>query len=190
MAEAVITRIVVFDDALYHGNGDVVKWCTKITNRFADEARHYAPVRSGELVAGISGATHTIGRRQVEGIIESRAPHTMYVLRGTTGPIMTNKGWANPNGAWTQVWGWAKQGGGFTKNKGESAPGARRRQFPVRVKGYWMHVPATDDGGFKGGFFTEVSGQDANNFLLKAWRATARNHRAIRGPVPSFILTP
>lgn len=164
-----ITRVVVFDQYLYHGKGDVYQWCRKITTRFGREARHYAPVRSGELREGISTDTSQVGVRQVQGVISSSAPHTMYVLKGTTGPIMSNKHWANPTGGTVELW----------KGKGKD-----RKRVRVRQKGHYMHLP--EGNGFDSHFTMEVDGQQANNFLLKAWRGTARDHRAIRGVVSPF----
>lgn len=179
MARATLSRVVVFDQGLYHGNGDVIEWCRKITAKFTAEAIRYAPVRSGELVSGISGSVNHVGERQVEGIIKSVAPHTMYVLRGTKGPISTAKYKADPGGATLMLW----------KDVKDPHTGrTRRRKVPVRQKGFYMRIPASEFG--PAFFATEVSGQRANNFLLLAWRATARNHRAIRGPVPQFITNP
>ncbi len=106
MAEAKVEllKTVVFDQGLYHGNGDVIQWCRKITAKFTLEAKRYAPVRTGELVEGISGTVRHVGLRQVEGIIESKAPHTMFVLRGTTGPISTQKFKDDPEGAVIHLW--------------------------------------------------------------------------------------
>lgn len=152
MAGAVVTRVVVFDQSLYRATGDVGKWCRLITRHFTQHAIEKAPERSGQLRAGISGDSHQIGPRQVQGVIESSAPHTMFVLRGTSSPIMTNAHWDNPSG---------------------------------RGKGHWLRVGAGN--GYNEFYALSVSGQQANNFLEKAWRETARNHRAIRGGVPGFI---
>lgn len=168
---AEIYKVVVFDQGLYHGNGDVYQWCQKITNRFAREAITRAPVRSGELKAGISGSTSQIGERQVQGIIESSAPHTKYVIHGTTGPIMSNKGWA----AYSS--GKMVGSGLIWMGKGKD-----RKQKVGYFKGHWMRLPA--DNGFGTKYKTMVSGQQPNNFLLSAWRATAADHRAIRGAIP------
>lgn len=182
-----ITRIVIFDQGLYHGNGDVIAWMRKITAKFAAEAILAAPVRSGELRAGIDGSVRFLGQRQLEGAIRSRARHTMYVLRGTTGPISTNRYFANPSGATRLVWGYTNIVTGKVTRK-SPGPGARRKQHPVGVKGYWMKIPA--EHGFPTFYATEVSGQAAQNFLLEAWIKTARNHKALRGPIPAFIAHP
>lgn len=163
-------KVVVFDERLYHAHGEVYDWCHKITTAFTAFAVHYAPVRSGRLVAGIHGHVRQIGPRQVQGTIESTAPHTFYVLRGTKGPIMTDQAFANPGGATKVVHG----PDGFERT--------------VRVPGYWMPIPAW--GGYRKRYAVSVSGQRPNNFLLKAWRATARNHKAIRGVEPDFIRNP
>jgi hypothetical protein len=54
-----------------------------------------------------------------------------------------------------------------------------------------MKLPAYD--GYKSSFQFSVRGQEPNNFLLKAWKATAANHTAIRAPkvtIPSSISAP
>lgn len=178
MAEAILVKTVIFDEGLYRAHGDIGRWVTLITRHFGEHAVRYAPIRSGELKAGIHWSSRQIGTRQVEGAIQSDAPHTLYVLRGTTGPIMTNLQFANPGGARILVWRDIKGKDGIS----------RRQQIPVRVKGHYMPIP--EGLGFDRFFATEVSGQHAQNFLLQAWRATARNHRAIRGVIPTFIGRP
>lgn len=175
MPSAILVRTVVFDQQLYRGNGDVHRWCRKITDRFGREASEAAPVRTGELAEGIITNTRQTGERQVEGTITSTAPHTMYVLRGTTGPIMSNRGWRNrAQGPMKVVW------------KGK---GSKRKQIIIRNKGYMkLNTADAPPGTPIATFKWEVSGQDANNFLATAWARTARDHRAIRGRgVPSFI---
>jgi hypothetical protein len=177
MAEAVITKIVVFDEGMYHGNGLVGRWMNLITDRFGREARHYAPVRSGQLRDGIFSYAHQIGPRQVQGIIESTSPHTMYVLEGTTGPIMSDVGWATQGvGAYRTVTIYRGPGHRFSYTPQEGyTRGTMQRANP----GFFMRIPAW--GGHRTFFALAVSGQAANNFMYRAWRATARDHRAIRG---------
>lgn len=165
------TKVVIFDQHLYRPTGLVGKWMTLVTGHFVEHAKHYAPERTGELREGISGGTQQVGERQVEGHISSSAPHTMYVLKGTTGPIMSNTRWASGGAPATGVeW---------------RGKGSARKQVRFRKKGFWLKLPEDEWGD--GGFYSEVSGQEANNFLLKAWAATARNHRAIRGVSSGFI---
>lgn len=184
MPSARVTKVVVFDERLYHGNGDVFKWCALITTHFTNHARRYAPVRSGELMEGISGDTKQVGIRQVQGTITSTAPHTMYVLRGTQTPIRTTRGHANPEGGFVTLWGSINpQTGRFTTRY---IRGQRRFQKRIPVSGYWLNV--REGGGYPRKLLLWVHGQEANNFLARAWRATARNHRAIRHRVPVFLL--
>ena len=163
----VLSNVVVNSGALFRGRGDVKVWTDRVTDRFGNEARKYAPSRTGELRSKITTSTKTVGPRQVEGLIASRAKHTMYVLRGTTGPIMSDVVWA------------------------AGALDALRRDpntgfYPA---GTFMPLPA--HAGFAARLALTVDGQKANNFLERAWRGTARDHRALRGKaVPSFILSP
>lgn len=187
-----LSTVVVFDQRLYmRPDGMVFSWCQKVTNRFGTEAVGYAPVRTGELKAGIHWNTIQTGERQVVGRIGSTANHTMFVLRGTgtpgkgrDGSIYTTRGFANPSGSVVTLWGVVDP----KTNKFSRTGKGRRERHQVRVKGYWMVLPAWEH--FKRGWADEVSGQEPNNFLLKAWRATARNHKALRGSVPSWISHP
>lgn len=186
MAQATVTEVVVFTDKLYRGNGDVIKWCRKITNRFGFEVKRAVPVREGTLWEGIHWSTRRTGRKQVAGTLVSEAKHTLYVLRGTTGPISTNKFWANPGGAERLLW----------KNITTAGGKKVRKQIWVRQKGYYMPIPDIDTWVFaplagQGHWATEVEGQSAQNFLVKAWVRTSYDHRALRGRrIPTFIRKP
>lgn len=186
MAQAVLVKTVIFDQDLYKSGHMVNRWLGLMTSRFAEHARHYAPERTGRLREGISGEHRQVGERQVEGTIESTAPYTMYVLRGTTGPIMTRKAFANPGGATVTLWGSIDPA--TKKFTRRNIKGARRVQREVRVKGYYLKIPAYGD--YEKFFALSVDGQEAQNFLVEAWRATARNHRSIRGAIPTFITNP
>lgn len=95
MAVAVIRSVVIVDDSMYHGKGIVIRWVGIVTRKFARDARLFAPMRSGRLKAGIrAGTPRNPFRKVVQGTISSSAPHTMYVLKGTHGPIMSNALWA------------------------------------------------------------------------------------------------
>jgi hypothetical protein len=152
MAKAIVTKVVVFDERLYHGHGDVKKWVDLITRHFWEHAVAYAPEREGRLKAGIIHETSQIGVRQVLGQVTSTAPYTMFVLRGTGLPGKGQAGYI------------------FPKN-------GRLLRFGASG-GY---------GPFVGPY---VHGQKSDNFFERAWRATARNHRSIRGSVPLFIREP
>jgi hypothetical protein len=121
-----------------------------------------APVRSGELKAGIHGDTTAIGPKLMQGAAYSDSPHTGYVIHGTHGPIMSNGLWRN---------GGVPRYTTSVNNRGRTVrhlvPGQRL------AVGRNLYPPVRH-------MFT-VSGQTANNFLERAWRATARNHRSIRG---------
>lgn len=191
---AVLVKTVVFDRDLYKPGHLVHRWTTLVTTHFTEHARVAAPKRTGEMAAGINGDTHQVGDRQVEGTIESPAPYTMYVIRGTgfptkgrEGRIYTTLGFGRRDGhGVVYLWGYKDPATGKFSRSG----GARseRRRYAVRLKGHWMVLPP--GGGFSKGWAFQVSGQEPNNFLAVAWRRTARNHRAIRGRMPSWISSP
>ena len=197
MPVAVIYRVDTFTQGMFRGHGDVKVWMDRITKTFERHALHYAPERSGELRAGISSYSYTSGAHEVRAAIVSSAPHTMYVLRGTgypgkgkAGYIYTTKGFVtrNQDDAYVTLWGIDRGDGTFSR-RGKG----RREQHQVRKKGYWLKLPADEEAGYKAGFRFRVHGQSANNFLLKAWKATASNHTAIRAPkvmIPGGISSP
>jgi hypothetical protein len=206
MAEAVIYRIDTFTQGMFLGRGDVKVWMNNIGRDFATHAKHYAPVDTGELVAGISHYEYTSGAHEVRGAIVSSAPHTMYVLRGTgypvkghAGYIYTTKGFItrNEDDAYVTLWGVQPDPKTkFTRYGGNRGKGPRewaRRQIKVRKKGYWLHLEGGGPEDWPARYKFKVRGQDPNNFLLKAWRRTASNHTAIRAPkvmLPGQISTP
>jgi hypothetical protein len=182
---AELVAVVIFDEVLFKPGGQVHRWMTLVCRHFEEHAQRFAPVRSGELREGIHSEAHPFGLRQMQGTIASEAPHTMYVLKGTTGPIMATKMWNNPGGAYSKLWGSWPKGGKFTRKR---VAGEERRQYSVPNKGYWLAVgkqrlyPPTLIRG-------SVSGQEANNFLFDAWRATARTHPSLRGLAPAAAIT-
>lgn len=190
-AVGVLVKTVVFDQSIYRRYGMAHRWLTSMTNEFTAFAEGYAPVRSGELVEGIHGDTEQVGERQIEGTIASEANHTMFVIAGTTGPIMADKLWAaggDPQAAYALLWGSIDPATGkFTRR---NIPGAMRTVFSVGRKGYWMGVRPTPHSYYaKKTPRMFVAGQEPNNFLAKAWRATARNHSSIRGRIPDDVFT-
>lgn len=186
MVSAHLSAVVIFDETLYKPGGQVHRWMTLLTTHFEEHAIAAAPQRSGDLRAGIHSHAQPVGIRQMEGTIASDAPHTMYVLRGTTGPITNRRMHANPEGAYSDLWGSidpvTKK---FTRRR---IKGVQRKIYTVRNKGYWLAVgrdrlyPPTKIRG-------SVAGQEANNFLFAAWRATARTHPSLRGLAPNATIT-
>jgi hypothetical protein len=169
---------------------------TKITDRFTVEAINAAPMGvTGDLKDGISGSTHQIGPKLVEGMISSSANHTLFVIHGTgfpvkghAGRIWTTKGFEtrDMNDAYVTLWGVQPRGGKFSrKGKGDKSGMGRRRQHRVRRRGYWLRLPFLSKSGGPLLLFS-VRGQESNNFLLVAWSRTARNHSAIRRNRASF----
>jgi hypothetical protein len=161
---------------MYHGNGIVIRWVQRVTRHFARSARHFAPRRSGQLKAGIlPGTPRNPLRKVVKGTIASSAPHTMYVLRGTHGPIMSNALWAvggpDSPAAYRVVW----------RRSGRAKPHAVRvpRKGMQMAVGRNLYPPETP--------MWTVKGQAANNFMLKAWAETATVYPQLRGvpfPIP------
>jgi len=182
---AVVTKLVMFDERMYHGNGIVKNWADKITHTIEAGAIERCPVRSGEMKASISGSAITTGPRQINCTISVGTDHATYVLLGTgfpgkgaAGRIYSRKRWAmgGPGvSAYEELWKDASSRWNPTRN----TPRPTRAKSSVPKKGFFMHLPA--EHGFKGGWYSEVAGQDPNNFLARAAKAASRNHKALRG---------
>lgn len=183
---AELVAVVVFDELLFKPGGQVHRWMTLLCTHFQAHAIAEAPKRSGELKAGIASHAEPFGVKQMRGTIESNAPHSLYVLKGTTGPIVSRKMRDNPEGAYVTLWGSIDpKTKKFTRRR---IKGVQRKPYQVRQQGYWLAVgkerlypPITPRGS--------VAGQDANNFLFRAWRLTARTHPSIRGISPTASIT-
>lgn len=85
--------VVIYDSILFERGRDVRRWAEAVERRFTNNARMKAPSRSGGLRAGIHGRVDREGPKYLTATITSEAEHTMYVLRGTTGPIMSDGAW-------------------------------------------------------------------------------------------------
>lgn len=164
-----LSQTVIFDSLLYRPGGMVQVWMGKMVTSFTMHARRYAPMRSGQLRAGISGDVRRVAPKSYEGMIRSRANHTMFVIGGTTGPIMSRR-----------MFGFrGRTGREFPRGAGVTASNPRPNMAFLKSKGYLLNVRAGN--GHPQRYAVSVSGQDANNFMFRAWAATARNHRSIRG---------
>jgi hypothetical protein len=132
--------LVMYDERMYQGRGHLVfDWGVRIENNFVRWAKWFAPVRSGELKAGIFGETTRTGPRRLQVIIESTAPHSIYVIKGTQGPIMSDKGWAGlPDRRGKGV---AKMrvraGKGYPTSYLETVSGQASQDF-MSTAGYWV----------------------------------------------------
>jgi hypothetical protein len=175
MVDAAFTKVVMFDERLYHGNGDVNVWVIKVLARFVYEAKAAAPVGKasnpwrpppGTLKAGIQGSLSHPGAKIIEAFISSNAPHSLYVIKGTAYQghryIYSNLGWANK----TQI------------------DLMFRRVTPQEIPIEWF-MPIPPPGPR---WQMRVHGQKANNFLFTAWRRTGRRHPALRrGRFPTIL---
>lgn len=191
MAAVVITDI--HSENLYKTGHMANRWFRRLMDHLEEGVTARAPVRSGELKYGIGTYVHRVGEFTLDGELHSSSHHTTYVLRGTGFPIKGREGgiWSRKGfdtgrdieNAYVWLWGVVDP---ITKQFSRTGKG-RRRQYRIRQRGYWMKF-GPDEWGPKVIAF-EVSGQDANNFLLKGWRDAAHFHRAM-AHVPTFILNP
>lgn len=103
-----ITSLVIYDNVLFDYYGQIHRWAIGLERRFTWNARQAAPVNKrpfkshwqhlagfayrGALQRNITGSVQKVGPKHFQTIIHSRAPYTLYVLRGTTGPITPAEG--------------------------------------------------------------------------------------------------
>lgn len=167
---AEIVAVVVTDTKLFNRTGAVGVWSEKIKVAFEAHAVEEAPTGAdtgrinksranaawpvGSLKANISGDVDRVGPRQIVTTISSRAPYSLYVIKGT-GPI-------------------------FSKSARIPAGEPGAGQFAELGEGRGMYIPGNPGwGGSK--IRQHVRGQKANNFLARAFDATARTHSSLRG---------
>jgi hypothetical protein len=148
--------LVMFDEVMYQGHGIVRRWMNAVMANFHAYAFEFCPKRTGNLASTIETSVTTTGPRQVDGVIQAggpQAPYADFVIRGTTGPIMSDKAFGMQ--------------AGFRYDLGP---------------GYLMPLPPGGKANgpqYPGGLHYMVSGQTASNFLFRAWAATGRRHRAM-----------
>jgi hypothetical protein len=192
MASGRLEAVVIFDEVLFKPGGQVHRWMTLLTTHFEEHAVSAAPMRSGDLRAGIHSEAIPYGVKQMRGTIASLSEHSLFVLRGTgfpvrgrAGSIFSRKRFANPEGAYVELWGYMDpETRQFSRQK---IRGVRRERHLVRQKGYFMAFGPDEYGPRV--ITEEVRGQEPNNFLFAAWRATARTHPSLRGLAPNAAIT-
>jgi hypothetical protein len=192
MAEGEVVLAHIDSSSLYRSGHMVNRWFGALSQQLETNVSAAAPYRAGELKAGIAHEMVRTGDHEITTVLWSEAEHTMYVLRGTRGPIMAKGLWAaggNPDDAFIWLWGYENP---VTKkfSRTHNPYKVRRRRVKVRRKGRWMRVrPAPHSFYPKPWFRVTVEGQEANNFLLKGWRATSIRHKAMRR-IPTFVRNP
>lgn len=175
MARGVVTAVMIYDQSLYRPSGLVGRWMTKLTTRLVLETKRAAPKRSGRLANSVEGDTHLITPKIIDGHVSASAPYLGYVLHGTTGPIMSRRGWARAKMGLSP----RKQFFDIKKRdrntpRGKPLPGTR---LAVGKQGLYPPIIRV----------TEVEGQSANNFFALAWRRAAQDHRVLRGVTPPAL---
>lgn len=197
MAEAVLVKTVVFDRHIYKPGGMAHRWMTRLCIQFEGYAKEAAPKRTGYMASLINADTQQVGERQVEGTIESPAHYSMWVIRGTGFPTKGREGgiWSTLGfqrrepgndvpGGYVELWGMVERGT-FTRRGGMRW---QREKILVPLRGHWMSLP--DDGRYPHSLQFRVSGQDPNNFLLAAWKRSAKTHSSLKGHIPGWLSSP
>lgn len=174
-----VSGLVIYDSRLFQIGSHVSRWANSVERGFVMHAMNEAPVRSGELVAGIHGESFRSGVKHWEVHIHSDAEHTMYVLQGTTGPIMSNRMW-NFRLKFPHVPGGLPRVGRIDLGGGRFKPNLQA----LHAHGYALRVRAGN--GFAERYAIKVRGQQANDFMGRAAQATARRHSSLRGFAAGF----
>ena len=133
--------IVITDTKLFNRTGAIGLWAERVESRFTANAIAKAPSGAdsgrvnksranaaypvGSLKAGISGGVRRIGPRQLQTIVQSSAPYSLFVIKGT-GMIFSTSA--------------RDSGGRFTPLEGAglyipSNPGWGKSQMRQRVRG-------------------------------------------------------
>jgi hypothetical protein len=169
---AEVTGIVVTDTKLFNRTGDVGRWAEKVNLAFVRHALAEAPVSSGEgqrrwparaqtsiypgaLRDSIEGEVVRVGPRQLQTTVSVNVFYALYVIKGT-GTIFSKTARipAGEPGA-----------GQFQELEGGQQGGMRLPSQP------WIGAITRQ----------RVRGQSPNNFLGRAFDATARTHSSLRG---------
>lgn len=172
MADTTIA-VVTYSSVLFNVGGNCRRWANRVEHRFTNAAQQFAPARTGVLRAGIKGTVYRTGPHHVIADIWSEAEYSLYVLRGTTGPIRARRlhnfrgrtGLQYPRGTYITY-----QGRQIGLEK------------PLRERGYLLRVRAGN--GHPQRYMEEVEGQDENNFFAAAAQETAFRHPSLRGWAP------
>jgi hypothetical protein len=121
-----VVALVMYDEKMYRGRGHVVyDWAARIERRFTATAKAEAPSRSGTLKRLISGSVTRTGVRQLDTKIVSKAAHSLYVIKGTTGPIYASHTRANGKPGYLIL----RPGNGFPGGYAKSVAGQSPNNF-------------------------------------------------------------
>jgi hypothetical protein len=103
--DARITGIVITDTVLFNRTGDIRRWADRVNLAFVANAIEEAPhgadtgrinktsgMPPGQLKLGIHGSVNRVGPRQLETIVNSEAPYSLFVLKGTNTIIARGEG--------------------------------------------------------------------------------------------------
>lgn len=179
MASKATTVVVIYDQVLYNPGGHVSRWAHAAARSFVRYAKAEAPARTGELREGILSDVDRVGPRRMIATIESTAPHTGYVIFGTTGPIMSRRMWG-----FRQRTGLRFPRGGVSGPLAEYGIGEPNLTF-LHSKGYALRV--RPGKGFPQRYAVSVSGQEPNNFMARAAARTAVRNSSLRGWAPDVV---
>lgn len=91
MFDIELEAVVIYDSILFERGHMIRRWAEAVERNFTSNAKKAAPMRSGELIAGIYGSVSRTGVKHLETTIWSTAPHSLFVLKGTHGPITSTR---------------------------------------------------------------------------------------------------
>src|SRR4029077_16460460 len=144
-----VTVLAHVDSSSLYKTGHMAnRWFRVLMEQLEFAVSTAAPKRTGEMAAGITQqVTAFLLAERMDGLLKSDADYSLFVLRGTTGPIMaTNlfRAGGDPSAAFVMLWGWENPRTGKFSTKpipsDMKARGVRRKQMPVGKKGFFMGV--------------------------------------------------
>lgn len=170
---ATVTALVITDSVLFNRTGSVRRWTDRVETAFTahaiaeaprgsdtgriNKSRQNAAFPEGSLKNSIRGEVVQIGPKQLQTTVSVNVPYATYVLKGTRGATATLARY--PAGTYDA---------NLRPIGGRFAPGLRG-----------MYLPANPGWG-RSKIVQRTRGQRADNFLGRAYDATARSHSSLR----------
>lgn len=163
---AEIVGIVVTDTKLFNRTGEVGRWAARVEVAFTAHAVEEAPIGSdtGRVNKSSANAGEPVGslKAGISGSVNRVGPRQLETIVASSASYSL----------------YVIKGTGTIRSK--SARDTISGQFAPLGPGSGMYIPANPGWG-KAKIRQRVRGQSANNFLGRAFDATARTHSSLRG---------
>ena len=166
MISAEIVGIVVTDSKLFNRTGDVGRWAERVNVAFVRHAIEEAPIgtNTGRVNKSRANAHEPVGslKAGISGDVDRVGPRQLVTTVSSSASYSL----------------YVIKGTSTIYSKSARTPTG---QFAALGPGQGMYLPANPIPGGSAKMRQRVSGQKANNFLGRAFDATARTHSSLRG---------